>query len=151
MITDTAAATPVSFGPRASGAAVTTVATTPYLRPRGQVASQTTYTAAAVAEFGQGNRTVAVAASAAYFGSAPATWTLDVPDLSAAGYDPAWALASGQATGWRVYAAGGDVLPFFGGNPLDNARMIIAGAQDNAIAGALPPWQPSLRRLRHRR
>jgi hypothetical protein len=49
-----------------------------------------------------------------------------------AGYDPSWALKSGQSTAWEVDAAGGDVLPFIGGNPTNNAQIMIAGAQQSS-------------------
>ena len=89
--------TPVSFGPRVAGIAVSTISTSPYLRLRGQAASQGAYTAGAIAYFAQGNRTVSVGMTAGYVGTAPATWMLDIPDLTTAGYDPSWALKSGQA------------------------------------------------------
>jgi len=126
--------TPVSFGPRVSGTAVSTVATAPYLRLRGQAASQGTYTAGAIAQAGQGNRTVSVGMTAGYAGTAPATWTIDTPDLTAAGYDPAWALKTGQSTAWEVDEVGGNVLPFIGGNPANNAQIMIAGARQTSAS-----------------
>jgi hypothetical protein len=128
------APTSISFGPRVSGVAVTTIATAPYLRLRGQVASQTTYSGGAITEFDQGNRSVSVGVTAAYVGSVPATWSVDVPDLSAAGYDPAWGLKSGQSTSWQVEAAGGDILPFIGGNPTANAQILVAVAQNSSAS-----------------
>jgi hypothetical protein len=124
--------TPVSFGPRVAGIAVSTISTSPYLRLRGQAASQGAYTAGAIAYFAQGNRTVSVGMTAGYVGTAPATWMLDIPDLTTGGYDPSWALKSGQSTAWEVDAAGGDVLPFIGGNPTNNAQIMIAGAQQSS-------------------
>lgn len=126
--------TPVSFGPRVSGIAVSTIATTPYLRLRGQAASQGTYTAGAIAQAGQGHRIVSVGMTAGYAGAAPATWTLDVPDLTPAGYDPAWALKTGQSTGWEVDEVGGDVLPFIGGNPTNSAQITIAGSRQTSAS-----------------
>jgi hypothetical protein len=137
----------ISFGPRVSGVAVTTIATAPYLRMRGQVAAQTTYSGGAIAEFDQGNRSVSVGVTASYLGSAPSTWSVDVPDLSAAGYDPAWGLKSGQSTSWQVEAAGGDILPFVGGNPTPNAQVLVAGAQNPGASSA----RATLRALTRRR
>jgi hypothetical protein len=59
----------------------------------------------------------------------PATWILDTPDLTTAGYDPARALKTGQSAAWEVDEAGGDVLPFIGSNPTNNAQITIAGAR----------------------
>ncbi|MGH7617177.1 MAG: hypothetical protein ACREPM_08125, partial [Gemmatimonadaceae bacterium] len=81
-----AQATPISFGPPVAGVAVTNLAAAPYLRLRGQVSSQSAYTAGGVAEFDQGGKHVSLGMTAAYLGSAPATWMLDIPDLSGAGY-----------------------------------------------------------------
>jgi hypothetical protein len=131
--------TTVSFGPRVAGTAVTTIATTPCLRLRGQAASQGTYTAGAALLSEQGNRAVSVRMTAGYAGAAPATWNIDIPDLTTAGYDPAWALKSGQATAWEVDEVSGDVLPFIGGNPTNNAQITIAGArQANATFSVSP-------------
>jgi hypothetical protein len=140
--------TTVSFGPRASGVAVTTISAAPYLRLRGQVASQTTYSGGALAEFVQGNRFVVVGVTAGYLGSAPGSWTVDVPDFSAAGYDPAWALKSGQGTSWQVEAAGGDILSFFGGNPVANAQIVLAGAVNSGASFSAAQLR-ALRRSRH--
>jgi hypothetical protein len=139
--------TSISFGPRASGVAVSTISTAPYLRLRGQTAAQGTYTAGAIAHSAQGNRNVSVGMTAGYLGSAPATWTLDIPDLTAAGYDPAWALKSGQSTAWEVDAVGGDVLPFVGGNPINNAQIMIAGTQNPGASFSTSPSR-TLRRAR---
>jgi len=139
--------TSVSFGPRVSGIAVTTISTTPYLRLRGQAASQGTYTAGALARSEQGNRVVSVEVTAGYAGTAPATWTIDIPDLTTAGYDPAWALKSGQSTAWEVDEASGDVLPFIGGNPTNDAQITIAGARQTSAAFSVSPLR-TLRRSR---
>jgi len=139
--------TSVSFGPRVSGIAVTTISTTPYLRLRGQAASQGTYTAGALARSEQGNRVVSVEVTAGYAGTAPATWTLDIPDLTTAGYDPSWALKSGQSIAWEVDEAGGDVLPFIGGNPTNNAQITIAGARQTSATFSVSPLR-TLRRSR---
>ena len=131
---NTTSPTTISFGPRVSGVAVTSVAIAPYQRLRGQVASQGTYNAGAVAKFTQGGRTVSLVQTAAYVGSSPATWSLDTPDLSTAGYDPAWALKPGANASWEVDAVSGDVLPFLGGNPVNNAQVIVAGARNPGAA-----------------
>ncbi len=147
---NTSAPTQLSFGPRVSGAAVTPLATTPYLRLRGQIASQSSYGAGASADFVEGGRTVTISMTTGYLGSAPATWTLDVPDLSAAGYDPAWALKSGQSTDWDVVAVGGNVLPFIGGNAVDNAQITGAGVQSEGASFSRSSLPRMLRQPRYR-
>jgi hypothetical protein len=85
--------------------------------------------------------------TAGYAGTAPATWTIDIPDLTTAGYDPAWALKSGQSTAWEVDEASGDVLPFIGGNPTNDAQITIAGARQTSAAFSVSPLR-TLRRSR---
>jgi hypothetical protein len=117
----------VTFGPSLNQPTVTSVATSPYLRLHVQLASQNAYGDAANASFGQSSNSVGVMVTAAYAGSTPPNWTIDIPDLTGAGYDPAWALKSGTAVDWRVVAVGGTFLPFVGARPVDGARMVGAG------------------------
>jgi Divergent InlB B-repeat domain len=123
----------ISLGPQVGAAAkVTTLGTSPYLRLRAQIPSQSTYSAGAAADYSQNSNSVSLMMTAAYAGAVPATWTLDIPDLSGAGYNTAWALSGGTGVSWNVIAAGGNVLPFVGGNPVDNAQIVGAGAMDSA-------------------
>ena len=62
----------------------------------------------------------------------PANWSLDIPDLSAAGYDPTWGLRTGATVNWTVAAVGGDFLSFIGGVPADNAQIVAAGASGSS-------------------
>jgi hypothetical protein len=76
---------------------------------------------------------VSVFLTAAYAGAVPPTaWTLDIPDLSGAGYNTAWGLSSGTGLSWNVVAVAGNALPFVGGNPVDNAQIVGAGMQDSS-------------------
>jgi len=117
----------VTFGPKLNQPTVSSVATSPYLRLHAQLASQAEYNAAALAQFGQGANVVAVFKTAAYLGATPATWAIDIPDFAGAGYDPAWALKTGTAVDWQVYAASGSFLPLLGATPVDGQRMLFAG------------------------
>jgi hypothetical protein len=140
----------VTLGPQLGAATtVATLGTTPYLRLRASIPSQSTYTGGAIAEFKQSANAVSILMSAAYIGSAGATWTLDIPDLSGAGYDPAWALASGSGVSWMVNAVSGNVLPFVGGAPVDNAQLVGAGAQGSSSSFAAPLRVGFGRRPRH--
>jgi hypothetical protein len=124
----------VTLGPSLAATTVTSLATAPYLQLRAQVPSQSAYNGLAAATFSQTNRTVNVTRTAAFSGGAPANWTLDIPDLSAAGYDPTWALQRGAAVNWTAIAEGGDFLAFIGGVPADNAQIVAAGASGSTQA-----------------
>jgi len=124
----------VTFGPPLTTPTVTSLGTTPYLRLRAQLPSQSAYNAATSFELGQSGREFVVLATAAYRGGAPASWTLDVPDLSSAGYDANWGPRSGAQLTWSVIAVGGNVLPFIGATPSDGARLIGALATNSSNA-----------------
>ncbi len=118
----------ISLGPQLGAAAkVTTLGTSPYLRLRAQVPTQSTYNAGAGADFSQNSNSVSLLMTAAYAGAVSSTWTLDIPDLSGAGYDATWALKNGTGASWNVVAVSGNPLPFIGGPPVDNAQMVGAG------------------------
>lgn len=116
----------VDFGPALSQPAVTNIGTSPYLRMRAQLGSQTAYNGLATAGFSQNATYVGVTATAGYTGNAPVTWSLDIPDLTSAGYNPAWGLKSGSPADWEVAALGGSVLPPFGATPVDGGRALGA-------------------------
>ena len=77
---------------------------------------------------------VAVSASAAYFGGLPQSWTLDVPDLTGAGYEVAWGLRAGMPVDWEVGALAGSYLVFSGASGVDGARVTGAGTASSASA-----------------
>jgi len=124
----------VTFGPAISQPTVTSTGTSPYLRLRAQFASQTEYNTAANAEFTQSANSVAVTTMADYSSVMPATWAVEIPDLTSAGYDPTWGLKSGSPVDWEVLAAGGNILPLLGATPLDGIRMVGAGAGNTSSA-----------------
>jgi hypothetical protein len=130
----------ITFGPPLNTPTVTSVAATPYLQPRAQLQSQSAYSGVVDAQFAQSANSVDVAATAAYFGGAPATWTVSVPDLTAAGYDPTWGLKSGTSLDWQVNAFAGDVLVFAGATPFDGAQILGAGrsSSSSAVIGSRP-------------
>ncbi len=130
----------VTLGPTLNQPSVTSLGTSPYLRLRAQLASQASYGVAAVAEFGQSANTVSVAATANYANGTPANWVLDIPDLTAAGYDPTWGLKSGSSVDWEVTAASGSVLPFFGATPVDGTGVVVgvAGSSSTSFNRLVP-------------
>ena len=127
-----------SFGPPLSSATkLTTIGTTPYLRLQAQIPALATYTSVADIELSQNANNVSVLMTAAYVGSTPTTWTVDVPDLSSAGYDTRWAPQNGVGLSWSVMAGSarnGNLLPFLGGAPVDFAQLTIAGIADSSAS-----------------
>ena len=94
---------------------VTTLVTAPNARPRVQLASQAEYNRGITAAFTQSTPVaiVLVGASAGYYGGAPVTWDITVPDLStAAGWNSAWGLQDGNPIGWFLEASGGSDSTF---------------------------------------
>jgi hypothetical protein len=126
--------TTVTFGPSLTMPTVTSLGTTPYLRLRAQLPSQSAYNSAVSFAAEQGGRDVEVSITAAHLGGAPATWRMDVPDLSSAGYDANWGLRTGAPVAWGVTAVGGNVLPFIGATPSDGVRIVGAGASGSSTA-----------------
>jgi hypothetical protein len=124
----------ITLGPPLTMPTVTSVAASPYPRLRAQLPSQSAYNAAASAEFRQNDNLVEIFGSAAYFGGTPPNWTLEVPDLTAAGYDPAWGLRSGTPVDWGVGSITGDFLVVAGATLVDGAQMVGAEARGTLSA-----------------
>jgi hypothetical protein len=127
----------VAFGPALNQPAVTSLGSSPYLRLRAQLAAQAAYNGAANADFSQNTNSVGVTTTAGYSGNTPVNWSLDIPDLTSAGYDPAWGLRSGSPVDWEVAAVGGSVLALFGATPVDGGRVLgaVAGSSSSAVVG----------------
>jgi len=116
----------VAFGPALNQPSVTSLGTSPTLRLHTQLVSQPEYNAVVDAQFDQGANSVDVTSTAGYVGATPATWTVDIPDLTSAGYNPAWGLKTGSSVGWQVFAGGGSFLPLLGASPVDGYRVLGA-------------------------
>jgi hypothetical protein len=118
----------LAFGPALSPGVVSSAASTPYYRPRIKVLSQTQYNKGISVSFNQAsvNRTASIFATAAYFGTAPATWDVSLPDLHAVtGFLTTWALKTSQLTKWNLQGFGG-TLPFFSASPADGSTFLSA-------------------------
>jgi hypothetical protein len=108
----------LSMPPRMSEPTVSQVATAPYARFRTQIPSQGEYAVLMYNEYAQGgsgptpaSRLVDVVVTSGYFNGTPPTWLADIPDFSsAAGFNPAWGLASGVGTEFFVEVDGGSPL-----------------------------------------
>lgn len=98
----------VTLGPPLSIPVVTTVVTSPNVRMRIQVASQTAYPAFLSAHFQQSppnGRSVYAFVTAAYLGGTPTTWDLTMADLSTGGFQSVWGLQPGAAVSWTGQAS----------------------------------------------
>jgi len=136
----------LTLGPAPSTPTVTSLGSTPYLRLRAQLALQSAYNGAASAGFQQGSNDITVSITAAYAGGAPANWTIDVPDLTSAGYNAAWGLKSGTPLDWSVSAVGGNFLAFNGGPPTDGAQMVGGVASSSSSVTFSRGVAPAVRR-----
>jgi hypothetical protein len=124
----------VTFGPTLNTPSVTTLGTTPYLRLRAQLVSQGAYDNGITTEYQQGANSVAVWSTATYFGGTPSNWIVDIPDLTAAGYNASWGLRSGITMSWLVGAFHGDILPFVGAPMVDGAQITAAFKANDAAS-----------------
>lgn len=106
-----------TLGPLLPNPTVTVASTSPYVRERGQLASQTAYPTAARFVFLQGaspsSKLVVVVVTSAYLGSLPATWDVIVPDVGGvAGFSNSWMHVAGQNTAFsgEAFSAPGGLL-----------------------------------------
>jgi len=117
----------LTFGPGLSEITMSIASSTPYVRPRLTVPSQTEYPAAMQAFFGQltGStfRSVQIFTTAGFLGGRPATWTLEMPDLSAAGYQTTWAFPNTALINANARGFDGDVSVILGGDPADGQTI----------------------------
>jgi hypothetical protein len=128
----------VTLGPSLTTPAVTPVTDAPVHRMRMQLQSQPAYSAYVVlnlrrsSNYGDGNST-GVFATAGYFGGAPTTWDITMPDLLPAGFNPAWGLETiNDDPFWHITA--GSYVPFF--DSADETVSLFASRQHNPTG----PW-----------
>lgn len=134
-----------ALGAALNAPTVTEIASTPYLRLSASLPSQSDYPSFASVRHFQGPRTVSVTGTSGYFGSTPATWVLDIPDLSGvAGFSVStYPLQPGTATTY-VEAYSGTLAQFFGSfAEAENLKLAgrIAGAglaQASVVSDARP-------------
>jgi hypothetical protein len=125
----------LTFGPML-GAATTSYLSGPYVRPRLTVASQAEYASAMEAFFGQLSgasfRTVTIFTSSAFLGARPLNWELEMPDLSAAGYESVWAFPTSAQVNSNAHGFDGDVSVILGAAPSDGdvIRSSIRASSD---------------------
>ena len=103
----------IALGPVLSTPTVTKLVTAPNARPRVQLPGQSQYNKLFQASYDQTGTTrhANVSATAQYYGGAPATWDVTLPDLSTVtGWTSTWGLLDGgPAIRWDVSAQGGAI------------------------------------------
>lgn len=106
----TVGARTATLGPALNTPTVSSVATSPSVRMRTQLTSQTQYAGAIETYYDQGSpatRSAFVFVSSGYLGATPTTWDVTMPDLSAASYLATYGLQSGTPVDWRIQAESG--------------------------------------------
>ena len=127
----TAANRSVALGSPLNSPTVSTIATSPVVRMRTQLAVQPEYNSFALALFQQSGastvRAVSVLGTAGYFDS-PGTWQLDIPDVSGvSGFPTASGLqGGGTLTPYQVVAYGGSLETYFGAPPEGSSTKYAA-------------------------
>ena len=117
----------LTLGPGLSALTMSIASSTPYIRPRLTVPSQAEYPAAMEAFFSQLSgstfRTVRIFTTAGFLGSPPTTWTLEMPDLSGAGYQSTWAFPNTALINANARGFDGSVATILGGDPADGQTI----------------------------
>jgi len=131
---------PLQLGPALSIPTVTTVSATAPQRLHAVLAMQTDYSKNAIIDFsqsvGQGTtyRRVVLDVTAAYAGASATSWDVTIPDVTTAGYNPAWGLLAG-AVQWSITAASATALSdVLGAHPQVGTGYVFA-ARNSPGAG----------------
>lgn len=108
----------ITIGPMVNVPTISDAATSPYVRPRAQLASQPEYQSAVEFDYtqfiDQVFRAVYVVTTSGFLGGTPVTWDVTVPDFSGTGYLDEWGLVTGESYSRIVHAfngSPGDLLP----------------------------------------
>jgi hypothetical protein len=133
----TPAAKTLTFGPLVSAPTLSNVMTTPYVRPRAQIAAQSAYPGAVLVQWMEStsesdSRVVGVMTTAGYAGGAPATWTVEFPDMSSANYNPSWGLQS-TSYQWAVAAYSSTTAPgdLLGQQPAPDGTTVLSATRSS--------------------
>jgi hypothetical protein len=130
----------LSLGPALNTPSISSLGTSPYLRLRASLQSQSEYDSFATAYFIQGDPNIAlfsvfVTHTAGFHGGTPSTWSLDIPpDLDDAGWPSTAWLESGDGTQWFVEAFDGSLADFIGATPVEGATIRWAGRTSDVVA-----------------
>ena len=120
---------------------ITQLTTSPYVRYRVQLASQSEYGASVFAAFDQSARSWFTSMSAAYNGSTPATWDLTLPDFSSvAGWNNLYGLQTGS-TNFNVSVNGAGAPPVSDVGA-DGTSFKMAGRSSSGTASLMAGSSP---------
>jgi hypothetical protein len=148
----------VTLGPSVSVPTISVAGTTPYVRHRVVFARQTEYGQALLVQFSQNSqnggpnyRSVSVQATSGYFGAAPTSWDVTVPDLSGgSGFLPTWGLQPGVTAAYTIGGIGatGDINAY----PTDGLTLSFAFRAGNTASSEFAgvradDWRAWARRL----
>jgi len=122
----------VTLGPALNLPTFTTLNAATPARLHAELFSQPEYGSAVSIDYKQPNRAVSLFRTAGSAGGTPAKWGLDIPDLSAAGYDPTWALQAGTVVKWTAAGLAGDIGAFLGA-PITGNAQILGGLRTGSL------------------
>ena len=119
----------LTFGPVPNDATLSTVATSPYVRTRAQILSQSEYPTAVMLELDELSndesfKSVSVVTTSGFTNGRPATWDVTVPDMSAGGYEASWGLQS-PPDNYTVTAFNGSAGALLGARPADGSTITM--------------------------
>ena len=145
----------LTLGPDLDNPDVATVATTPYLRLRAELAAQAEYNQFANVTYTQGStaatgrRSADLGMTAGYANGGD--YNLEIPDFSGVeGFDSNWGLKTGVETDWDAFAFGGtSIVGFLGQRPTDGTTIQFA-SRNGTIAGTVRASRamPAIRTVR---
>jgi hypothetical protein len=150
----TPAAKTLTFGPLVSAPTLTNASTTPYVRPRAQIASQAEYPGAVLAQWTETSqaqsttRLVAVMTTAGFLGGTPATWTVEFPDMTSAHFDPSWGLQT-TSYEWGITAFSTTATPteLLGPAREVDGTTVLSSSRSSGSSLFLPPFFRAATRL----
>ena len=133
----TPSAKALTFGPMVSAPTITTVASSPTVRPRAQIAAQQQYPTAAEIMFSEStgefsSRVISVVTTAGFTGGTPETWDIVIPDMSAASF-PASASLQTTNYNWTASAYSAPSGSLIMGGVLPEGATIASATRSNDV------------------
>lgn len=128
----------VTLGPTLNSPTVTQASTTPSLRMRTTLVSQSQYGGGFETSYYQeaaAERDAFVFMTSGYLGGTPATWDVTMPDLSGAGFQATWGLQAGTPVYWDIFAHSGipvgtgEISTLFGSRHLEPPPPAARGSR----------------------
>jgi hypothetical protein len=122
----------VTLGPALNLPTFTTLSAATPVRVHMDLVSQQEYGSGASIDYKQSTRVVSLLRTAGSAGGTPTKWGLDIPDLSAAGYDPTWGLQAGNVVKWTAAGLAGDIGVVLGAAITRDAQ-VLGGVRTGSI------------------